>query len=62
MGYLDEKTCGVRFIMRIAEYKEKRNIFGVAIYIREGFCLSVLLHFVQMRGGRALPEFFVTFS
>ena len=40
----------------------KKNIFGVAVYIREDFCLSVLLHFVQMRGGRALPEYFVTFS
>ena len=39
----------------------KKKIFGVAVYIREGFCLSVLLHFVQMRGGKALPEFFYLF-
>ena len=49
-------VCGVCGLPNIWK---KKNIFGVAVYIREGFCLSVLLHFVQMRGGRALPEFFV---
>ena len=57
MGYPDEKTCCVRF-MRIAEYMEKMNIFGVVVYIREGFCLSVLLHFVQMRGGEGPARIF----
>ena len=62
MGYPDEKTCFVRF-MPIAEYMEKKNIFGVAVYIREGFCLSVILHFVRMRGGEGPARiFFDTFS
>ena len=51
-------VCGVCGLPNIWK---KKNIFGVAVYIREGFCLSVLLHFVQMRGGKALPEFFYLF-
>ena len=36
MGYPDENTCCVRF-MRIAEYTEKKNMFGVVVFIREVF-------------------------
>ena len=52
MGYLDEKNM-LSAVYADSRIYGKKKIFGVAVYIREG---------TTNEGGRALPEFFVTFS